>query len=220
MWAQQKHKPVPPTRAVWIDYFAVYDAVQWAHEQTQPCLIWYEHDEFGHAIAQAGGFRFVDSGQANHALLERLPAETIVLSRHAHYRGKNLQDRWAVNLITCPVSGGAVTEQHYGRTYRPGQTAKKVLFYVNVHTPSLKGSLRKARADARFIEDAHGTRQILNHATFRRPIQATPVQGAPTEKRVQTLPRGWGMDPYAECPAGYERHPADLKILRRRGLVR
>lgn len=221
VWAQQKHKPAPPTRAVWLDHFAVHDAVQWVKEQKgKPCLIWYEHDVFGYAVAQAGGFKFIDSGAANHALLETIEAQTIVLSRHAHYRGKNLQDRWCTNLITCPVSGGAVTEQHYGRTLRPGQEADEVLFAVNTHTKVLKRALTSARADARFIEDSHGTRQILCHATYLRTVKATPVAGTATQARVHVLPKNWGLAPngtYAAIPLDgmWKRHPADEKALRR-----
>ena len=224
-WALQKHKPAPPTRAVWIDHFAVHDAVQWAREQDGPSLIWYEQDVFGYAVAQAGGFRFVDSGAANHALLEKVGAETLVLSRHAHYRGKNLQDRWHTNLITCPVSGGAVTEQHYGRTYRPGQLHPWVLFAVNAHTNVLRRALSSARSDARFIEDSHGTRQILCHADHRKAIQATPIQGTATAARVNALPKAWGRNPdgtYAPLPVDgmWKRHPADEKALHLRRYLR
>jgi len=213
-WSQQKHKPTPPTRAVWIDYFAVHDAVQWARSQSGPSLLWYEHDHFGYALAQAGGYRFVDAGHESDALLaDMIVPETIVISQNAHRRGKNLQDRWHRSLFTSPVAGGGLTEQQCGRTYRSGQEAPQVFFDFNAHTPVFQQAMQSARNDARFIEQTHGTRQILCHATFRAACIAAPVTGNATPERTHTLPLGWGRradGTLAACPIGWIRHAREI----------
>lgn len=214
VWATQKHKPTPPTEAVWVDYYSVMDAVIWARSQKAPVLIWAESEEWGYAVAKAGGFRMVGRGGDNHALLATMDAETIVISRQAHYRGKNLQDRWHLNYIGAIPSGGAIVEQQLGRCYRTGQKERQVEYVVCVQTSVLAASLATARRDSEFIEDTHKTRQILNHATFRRKvsIKATPRAKVDTH-RVRQLPRSWGYDrasnSYAPLPIGYIRHPRD-----------
>lgn len=165
-WRAVKDRPEPPSVPVWLDYFIVADAIQWARKQTRPPVIWYIHDAIGQAIGQYGGFRFLGTGPAADAELASIRvAETIVASIYAHGRGKNMQ-LWSNGLVTCPIANGSGWEQLLGRKYRDGQTSRLVTYSVNVHTEALADAVKEARTDARFIEEAHGQKQLLNFATW------------------------------------------------------
>lgn len=161
-----KDWPNPPTEVVWLDGFAVYDAIQWAHEQGEPSLIWYEHTAFGQAVAQVGGFTFADVGpDADHLLATLREPRTIVLSIDAHGTGKNLQ-LWRRKLVTAPPANGRIWEQLIGRCHRPGQKADRIDVTYNAHVDVFKTSMRNARDDARYIAQTMNTPQKLDFATF------------------------------------------------------
>lgn len=166
LYAPFKDWPNPPTEVVWLDGFAVYDAVQWAHEQHESVLIWYEHTAFGQAVAQVGGFTFADVGPEADSLLANMKtARTVVLSIDAHGTGKNLQ-LWRKGLVVSPPSNGRIWEQLIGRKHRPGQKAERIDITYNAHVDIYATSMKNARDDARYIAETMNTPQKLNFATF------------------------------------------------------
>lgn len=165
-WRVHKDKPTPPTEVVWLDGFAVYDAVQWARDQGEPVLIWYEHTAFGEAIAKVGGFTFADVGPEADSLLATMKTpRTVVLSIDAHGTGKNLQ-LWRKQLITAPPANGRIFEQLIGRTHRPGQKADRVELTYYAHVDVFANAVKNARDDAAYIQATMNTPQKLCFADF------------------------------------------------------
>lgn len=162
-WERLRHRPTPPTVAVWLDNFVVKDAVKWASEG--PGIIWYTHSALGEEVAAAGGFPLFGSGNEASRILTTLTskdAPVIVCSAAAHGTGKNLQS-WARSIFTT-VSAGASMEQWLGRTHRPGQQADEVTADIYAHTSECIAAFESSLRDARYIEDTTGQRQKLNYA--------------------------------------------------------
>jgi hypothetical protein len=70
------------------------------------------------------------------------------------------------NLVLEPPSNGQAWEQLLGRTHRVKQPRDQVDFWVYSHTESLRGALRTALDDARYIEQTTGARQKLLAASI------------------------------------------------------
>jgi hypothetical protein len=153
-WCDQKNKPAPPTVAVWIDDSFIQDAVQWLDDQTEPSILWYEHQTVGDALERFG-VKVYRAG-------EEPPNDgcPCAMSIAAHGIGKNLQS-WSNQLIMCPPSSGHVWEQLLGRTHRPGQEADEVTAIVYMHTPRFHGAVQQAIVDADYIETSTGNSQKI-----------------------------------------------------------
>lgn len=149
----------PETEAVWIDDFMVKDAAAWGREHVG--IIWYEHPDFGVAVAKLGGFVFYGPGdEANEAIRHERGDRTIVASILSHGEGKNLQPFFK-NLVCQPPSDGARWEQLLGRTHRRGQLAPEVLVYVYRHTAPMIEALEKAQALGGHITNTFKGKQRL-----------------------------------------------------------
>lgn len=157
-WRRVKDRPAPPVEPVWIDDFAIREALAWAKKQTEPVIIWYSHSAVGDALSD-GGYPVYGSGtDAGEADPAREPV--IVCSIRAQGTGKNLQ-RYARSLVVEAPASGATTEQLYGRTHRPGQQADEVNYEVFMHTPELEEAMQRAVADALYVQQTQGQRQKL-----------------------------------------------------------
>jgi len=157
-WKHVKDRPPPPVEPVWIDDFAVREAVEWAKRQSEPCIIWYSHTAVGDALSDYN-LPVYDSGMdAGEADPSREPV--IVCSIRAQGTGKNLQ-RYARSLVIEPPASGAVMEQLLGRTHRPGQQSDEVNYEMFAHTPELEEALLRAVADALYVQQTQGQRQKL-----------------------------------------------------------
>jgi hypothetical protein len=162
-WRDVRTTAAPETESVWESDFLVRDAAAWARSNVG--IVWYEHDAFGRAVADAAGCPFYGPGKdASRAILDESGSRTIVASIRAHGTGKNLQ-RFCRNLVANPPSDGATWEQLIGRTHRPGQEADEVTFDVYRHTEDFRLALDKARMLAGYIEHMIGGQKLLN-ATF------------------------------------------------------
>lgn len=157
-WRRVKDRPAPPVEPVWIDDFAIREALAWAKKQTEPVIIWYSHSAVGDALSD-GGYPVYGSGtDAGEADPAREPV--IVCSIRAQGTGKNLQ-RYARSLVVEAPASGATTEQLYGRTHRPGQQADEVNYEVFMHTPELEEAMQRAVAYALYVQQTQGQRQKL-----------------------------------------------------------
>jgi hypothetical protein len=166
-WRDIKDTFQPNSVPVWEDDFLVQDVAEWLREK-QPGIAWIEFPSFGERVAAASGFPFFGAGEKASREIADVQGP-IIASVRAHGEGKNLQDRYARNLVvTCPPSG-KTWEQLFGRTHRNGQLADEVIFEIYQHTDDLKKGFSQARADAAYIEQTTGSRQKLSYAEITIP---------------------------------------------------
>lgn len=165
------HKTVQPVRdAVWIDEFAVRDALAWAVER--PGIVWVDHVEFADRLGQIAKRERVDlpiyggGKQASIDIVAERGKRSIVASIVAHGEGKNLQHAFWRNLVAHSPSAGKTWEQVIGRTHRPGQPSDVVSVEVYRYSETMRAAFSKALNDARYIEQTTGTKQRLNFATI------------------------------------------------------
>ena len=158
-----KHKPQPPTKAIWVSEFLVDAVVEWAKKQESegfPVLIWYDFQEFGLALERRG-IPMYGAGTE-----PPLIARTIAVSMQTHSEGKNLP-QWSRQIVVSPPAGGKLWQQMTARTFRPGQLAKQVDTWVSQHTDAFEDALHKARAAADFVFSLNGMEQNLLLATYQ-----------------------------------------------------
>jgi len=161
-WAHVKHRPAPPTKAMWITKDYLRQVVFWAKKQTYPSLVWFSSRAVGEALQGLG--------LTAHWQTDPKPGETCALSIPIHHKGRNYQS-WASNFIVEPSPTGAVWEQLVGRTHRHGQKADTV--YVTIAQdfwPQVR-ALETAKGQAKYIEETTGNRQKLCYCSWvERPI--------------------------------------------------
>lgn len=157
-----KHKPQPPTKAIWVSEFLVDAVVEWAKRQEAdglPGIIWYDFQEFGNALARRG-IPVYGAGTE-----PPKQACTVALSIGTHSEGKNLF-AWSRQLYVSPPAGGKMWQQSLARTFRPGQLATQVDAWVAQHTEPFEDALHKARAAADYVFMLNGMEQNLLLATY------------------------------------------------------
>ena len=158
-WAAVKDSVFHVTDHVWVDEFLVRDAAEWA--LAKPGIVWVEHVEVGHKLAQLTGLRYYGGGEeASKDIIKEDGSKSIIASCFAHSKGKNLQGAFHRNLITSFSTDAALVEQYLGRTHRSGQT-KDVEVFMYLHTPEGRDALTKARARARYVQDTMKSKQKL-----------------------------------------------------------
>ena len=154
-WKAQKHKPVPPSVAVWVDLFFFKWLAGWLSEQP-PCIIWYHSSPVEAALSKMG-LETYGSGTS-----DRPPAggdRHVACSIDVHGTGKNLQD-WSRNIFVEIPSRNKTLEQAIGRTHRAGQE-HPVFLHFPQHTGVFTGNLEKALDDAEYTHELSDSRQRL-----------------------------------------------------------
>ncbi len=166
-WHAVSDREEPPNKAIWIDDFLVRAAMAWCDE-TRNGIVWYHAKAIGERAAQLGANVFASGKNFDVALvaLSETKGDHAIFASGAHGTGKNLQHKWAKNLVICPWPGGKTWEQTLGRTHRPGQLEEEVLVDVYVHTEELEAALEKAKIDAAYIQEITKTDQKLMQATW------------------------------------------------------
>lgn len=161
-WADVKDRVEHETEAVWLDWWLARDAAAWGREVDG--VVWYVHDAFGGAVAEASGLPLFSGGDAD-ALREelRLRRGSVVLSLRAYGTGfDGLQRRYSRALVAnSPSSGDAWEQGPLGRLHRQGQEADEVVVEVYRHESEVAGALDRAIAQAKFVEGVTGARQRL-----------------------------------------------------------
>lgn len=163
-WDEQRSKPPPPTKAVWLDYGPLLWAIKWA-KQRESSIIWFTSRAVGEMLQAFGVPTFWD-GVPN---IESTP--TVALSLRVYHEGKNFLTPWDDQLILQPPSSGAVWEQLLGRTYRPGQESSHIKASVYYHVHPYHESFRKAMQRARYIQGNTLQPQILLMAEKKEFIE-------------------------------------------------
>lgn len=159
-WLSQKHKPVPPTEAVWVsDFF-----VQWVKDFVSdgvPTVIWYSSKAMGTALAEAG-FPVYGVGTE----VPEFSGQTVCASIQVHGEGKNGWQPWWRALLAEPPGSSKKYEQLLGRQHRPGQLHPFVEVHVPVHTQKLSRALDSAIRGAYHTKELSGVDQRLLLAKY------------------------------------------------------
>lgn len=154
-WDAQRHKPPPPTRAVWIDYGPVMRAVEWALARPR-CFLWWRSRAVGELLGELGIPKF---GEGDGTPDPRKHPRA-ALSIAVHHKGRNYQ-AWDDQLVLEVPSSGAWWEQLLGRTHRYGQTSPEVRCSVFQRTWPQRNAFETALDRAQYIQDTTGQPQKL-----------------------------------------------------------
>ena len=168
MWlnwsSRHKHRPQPPTKAVWMSYFLIEDVVRRAREleaQGHHPIVWYDYKEVGDALSRIGKIPAYGAGTTP-------PTDkpcTLALSVSTHSEGKNMQ-AWHTNIVLSPRPSNKKMEQLLGRTYRPLQESKEVTGYLYQHADVFVEAIHKARAQADYVQITYSNSQKLLYAQY------------------------------------------------------
>ena len=158
-WSSVKHRPAPPTRAVWVDPFLVDFAESWQASQASPPLIWYASKAMHDALKSR---KIPTYGEGD---TPPPPGTVAAVSVAVFSKGHNFQ-AWQNQIILEPPSSGAIFEQLIGRTHRQGQTAGSVWVHIMQHARPFRKAVNKAQIEAQYIEATTGQRQKLNFARW------------------------------------------------------
>lgn len=183
--ARQKHKPRPPTKAIWISEYLVDAAVQWLRTQNAEGfkgVVWYDFAETGKALGRRG-LPVYGAGTTPPQV-----ATDVALSLQVHSEGKNLQ-AWSRMLVLCPPSSGRRWEQCLARLHRTGQKAVVVRCWVNAHVQEFREALAAARAAADYVQAQTGNEQKLLVAAY----QDLKLPRVAAEKFGQTVQAGFSF---------------------------
>jgi hypothetical protein len=159
-WDAVRERPKPPTVAVWIDDFAVRDAMAWGRDGG---IVWYEHVDFGRELARLSGYPYCGPGKQSAEFLSRVDPKVhpaIVCSINSHKEGKDLQ-MYSRNLVTCPMASASEWEQVVGRTHRQGQEADEVIVDVYAYTAEQRAAMSAALKVARCLQERDGQKQKI-----------------------------------------------------------
>ncbi len=162
-WRLVKDRPKPPTKAVWVSDYIIYEALIWAAKVAKkgPAIIWYEHKCIGEKLAEVSGLPHF--GPGDDATDARDPI--IICGTRTQGTGKNLQF-YNQNLFTSLSGSGTEFEQNVGRTHRPGQLADEVLVDWYGNTEETIEALAKIIKQAEYMQDTTGQRQKVLYATL------------------------------------------------------
>ena len=160
-WAAVKHRPQPPTVAVWVDEFLWKQVFSWIRSiGDKRGIIWYEHRTVGENISRWCGLPHY--GPESDPRKAKEPV--IVASLKAHGDGKNLQAFSRQLFLSLPANG-TIVEQAIGRSHRHGQTDDLVEVSWFAHTDVLSEAFGSVMEDALYVEETTGHRQKVLYAS-------------------------------------------------------
>lgn len=174
-WAQIRDSFKPNSVPVWISDVPLRACKDWLAEA--PGIVWCQHVAFAEMLSEATGVPYAgkkgltQDGRA----IEDLAGDPVIASMASSSEGRNLQ-AWSRNLITCPQSMGADTEQLMARTHRDHQLADEVTFDVLSGCVENELSFAQARKDADMLFQTTGQEQRLGYATI---LWDPPTHGGP-----------------------------------------
>ena len=156
-WDQQRHKPPPPVKAVWLDYGPLLWAIKWTEER-DGSILWFKSRAVGEML-KAFGIPVFWEGHP-----DRDATPTVALSIPVFHKGKNMLKVWDDQLVLQPPRNAATWEQLLGRTYRSGQESSHVKCSVYYHVEPCRDAMRRALIRSRYIQDNTNQPQILMFA--------------------------------------------------------
>ena len=169
-WDEQRDKPPPPTKAVWLDTSIMAWALQWAH-RTQGVL-WFQSIAVGEMLDALGLGVYRTSTPSP----ERIKSGPVAVGWITNHKGKNqfYKAGSSRSLVLEPPgskAGAQQWEQMLGRQHR-GSRTEPVYIEVVQGTWTQQLAMQQALHGATFQEDTTGQPQKLLLAT-RRGLRST-----------------------------------------------
>jgi hypothetical protein len=173
-WRELKDTFTPNPTPVWVSRHALDAAKSWGAQA--PGVVWVDHKAFGHRLAQETGWRYfgqkgVDS--AGRSIEAEDGTRTVIASRLANQKGRNLQFAFSRNLIMAMPNAACDIEQLIGRTHRQHQTKPvhvDVYAACSEHYRSLDKVMQGASKQSRWIAQKWLSIDIVHHG--HPPIDA------------------------------------------------
>jgi len=163
-WGQQRHKPEPPVKAIWLDEYLIDRVVQWQREQDDPTILWYGSKAVRDALKRRGVVVYgAGDGAVEIFNGGKRGAHDCAMSIAAQGTGLNLHE-WSRAYVIEPPAGGKTWEQMVSRLHRHRQKADEVIWHYAAHTRAFANAMTAAKRDAEYIEESTGNRQKLNMA--------------------------------------------------------
>lgn len=160
-WRELRHSVRHETEVVWIDKWLAEDAAEWARSERG--VVWYSHDAFGRAVAEAAGLPLHCGGPGDDGSLAAERGDrSVVASLRSHGSGRDgLQRLFSTCLVANPPGSGDAWEQLVGRLHREGQEADEVAVHVYRHTEELRAAVDRAIEEAKYVREVTGSPQKL-----------------------------------------------------------
>ncbi len=168
-WAELKDTFKPNPTPVWLSRHALDAAASWGRDA--PGVIWVDHKAFGHRLAQETGWRYYGQkglDSAGRSIEAEDGARTVIASRLANQKGRNLQFAFNRNLIMAMPNAACDIEQLIGRTHRQHQTkAVHVDVYAacSEHARSLDRVMQGASKQSRWLQQKALSVDIIHHGS-------------------------------------------------------
>ena len=164
-WREIRDTFVPNKEAVWISEVPLARCAEWLHKG--PGILWTEHVSFAERLSEYARVPYAGAGGLTRdgTYIEKLTGP-VIASIASNSEGRNLQDTWSQNMVSCPPSLGAAWEQMLARTHRDGQPADEVTCDALSGCRENDSSFAQARRDAEFIGRETGQEQRLSYGTI------------------------------------------------------
>lgn len=162
-WEKHRHKPLPPTVAVWLDYYLIDYAVTWLRKSDDTAMLWYQSQAVEKELAKRGVVVY-GSGRSPVPVRETL-AHRMAASVGSHGIGKNMH-QWQSALVIEPTPDAVEWQQLIARLHRPECEHDEIDYYVPVNTKALRDTMKKAKERADYSETTGGETHRLNLATW------------------------------------------------------
>ena len=157
VWKQEKRKPEPPQKIVWVSNYMIQNVALWLHQSGPGSIAWCAYDAFGQRFKADTPFEYYGAGDS------KPTAPQALASQNAHRTGHNLQ-HYQKGLVISPILSGEAWEQLLGRWHRQGQEADEVSCEILLHTDRYKRKWQAALTEARYMEDTTGQKQKILYA--------------------------------------------------------
>ncbi len=150
----------------WIDDYLARDAAEWGREHRG--IIWCLSTAFAQRVSQLSGLPYHGGGPGAEArILAERGDRSIIASIKAHSEGRDgLQRLFHTQLVAEVPAGGKAWGQLLGRLCRQGQEADEIDTYVYAHYQEARDAIRRAVAQAEFVQDIAAAESLLLAADF------------------------------------------------------
>lgn len=168
-WSELKDTFKPNPTPVWISRHALDAARAWG--QQAPGVIWVDHRAFGHKLAAETGWRYYGQrglDAAGRSIEAEDGTRTVIASRLANQKGRNLQFAFNRNLIMAMPNAACDIEQLIGRTHRQHQTKPvhvDVYAACSEHARSLDRVMQGANKQSRWLQQKVLSVEIEHHGS-------------------------------------------------------
>jgi hypothetical protein len=173
-WSELKDTFKPNPTPVWVSRHALDAAMAWGRQA--PGVIWVDHRAFGHRLAQETGWRYYGQkglDSAGRSIESEDGTRTVIASRLANQKGRNLQFAFHRSLIMAMPNAACDIEQLIGRTHRQHQTRPvhvDVYAACSEHARSLDRVMQGASKQSRWMQQKWLSIDIVHHGD--RPTES------------------------------------------------